>query len=185
MAVFNKLEGGKVLRITSVPLFIAKENQEMLWKLIHHIPHVESMDYSYKVKWFKSIIENVYESDISNLSLREINVKTIEYICYLMKNTQQQTDNQNQEDMQMDKPTQEPFHHFQNKVSSEMREKENQKDIYSIKFEEINKEYEKMLDKKPPIVPIFESIKDEPIQNLEELVKNHLLNTPFLQDEGS
>lgn len=165
-------------------LFIAKENQEMLWKLIHHIPHVESMDYSYKVKWFKSIIENVYESDMSNLSLREINVKTIEYICYLMKNTQQQPNKQYHQDIQMDKSKQEPFHQFQNEVYYEMREKENQKDIYSIKYEQINKEYEKMLDKKPPIVPVFESIKDEPMQNLEELVKIHLLSTPFQQDDG-
>lgn len=159
-------------------LFIKKENQEMLWRIIHHIPIVNQMEYSYKVKWFKSIIENIYESDTKMSSLREINKKTVEYICFILK---RQNEASNLDSLVQDSSIRDSSIRNSSMKDSQFREEVFE---YTSTLQQREKEYEKMLDKTPPNAPIFESIKDEPIANLEELVKNHELSRGLYIDQS-
>lgn len=144
-------------------LYIHQENQEILWKVANRIPQFQQINTSIKKKWFKSVIQMFYEREpiVQTVDeLREINRKTIQYICQCIVEKNKVEENNVEKNNSL--------------IPLESRNfTENKTEIYSNLFNTRKKEYETQ-----PVLPEnldFSIEKDEPIQNMEELIEQHRL----------
>jgi len=147
--------------------YIHPENQEILWKTIHQIPYIQQLDETYKMNWFKSIIEKFHQANphISTFDdLMVLNRQTILYIQSWIVEQQKQ---------RMSVCAAAPIPSVTESVASRNLQ-ENKTEMYTNMFSERNKEYEKMVEKPGKTDISFEESRDEPLQNIEELVKRHL-----------
>jgi len=152
-------------------LYIHRENQTILWNIIHKIPAVQNMNEEIKTQWFKSIIESfhtTYPTISSFEELREINRQTILFIKEQFHKKQTLEIQQNVSPLDAI-----PSRNLQ----------ENKEEIFSNMFSERNKEYEKMMEKKAPPPLSFEPTKDEPLKNMDELVKQQVLEREWMEKE--
>ena len=160
-------------------LYIHPENQEILWKTIHSVAFVQNIDETYKMEWFKSIIERFHLSNPNVINfdeLREMNSKTIEYMCGSIKEIIKQFKSNPLESRGIGRSPPESI--------ASRTQLENKTEVYTSVFSERNKDYEKMLEKPTASVDAqFKDSKDEPITNMDELIKKHIMERELMEKE--
>jgi hypothetical protein len=167
-------------------LYINEGNQRILWSTIKSLPvFTRNIADEEKAIWFKEIIGYMYEKNkhrkLTNTQLQELNKDTISYMIRELQTIQHnrshvesysnssltgslQSSNMNM----LSKPN--PF--LEPSASHRM---ESKSESYSKQFLERQKEYEDMNRKIEPPRPVFqEQVEDGAIDNMEELVKQHL-----------
>jgi len=150
-------------------LFIHSQNQSLLWNIISNMDITRTIFVEgspQKSIWFKNIIEEFYIKyygrKLSLDELRELNRQVITYMVDNLKTIHRNTAKPQlvQTQVQLEPQT----------VYSRNAPQE-----YNEQFDKRQKEYETMVKKPlPPEVNFSENIKDEPISNMEELIKEQM-----------
>jgi len=168
-------------------LYIHEGNQRILWYTIKNLPmFARNIADEEKTLWFKKIIGHMYEKNkhrkLTNIQLQELNKDTISYMIRELQKIQHirpqiesysnrsfaTTNLQSSGLNSFSKPN--PF--IEPSASHRM---ESKSESYSKQFLERQKEYEDMNRKIEPPRPVFqEQVEDAAIENMEELVKQHL-----------
>ena len=167
-------------------LYIHEGNQRILWSTIKSLPmFTRNIADEEKAIWFKKIIGYIYEENkhrkLTNIQLQALNRDTISYMIKELQIIQQNqqrvesysnsslTSNLQSSDLNiLSKPN--PF-----LEPSSSHRMENKSQSYSKQFLERQKDYEDMNRKIEPPRPVFqEQVEDGAIDNMEELVKQHL-----------
>jgi hypothetical protein len=157
-------------------LYIHEGNQRILWSTIKSLPMFTSnVADEEKAIWFKEIIGYMYEKNkhrkLTNIQLQELNKDTISYMInqlQIIQRNRQRAESNFTNSLQSSKPN--PF--LEPSASHRM---ESKSESYSKQFLERQKEYEDMNRKIEPPRPVFqEQLEDGAIDNMEELVKQHL-----------
>jgi hypothetical protein len=167
-------------------LYIHEGNQRILWYTIKNLPmFARNIADEEKTLWFKKIIGHMYEKNkhrkLTNIQLQELNKDTISYMIRELQKIQHNrsqiesysnrsfaTNLQSSGLNSFSKPN--PF--IEPSASHRM---ESKSESYSKQFLERQKEYEDMNRKIEPPRPVFqEQVEDGAIENMEELVKQHL-----------
>jgi hypothetical protein len=157
-------------------LYIHEGNQRILWYTIKSLPMFTSnIADEEKTIWFKQIVGYMYETNkhrkLTNIQLQELNKDTISYMIkelQIIQRNRQKTESNFTNNLQSSNPN--PF--LEPSASHRMEIKS---ESYSKQFLERQKEYEDMNRKIEPPRPVFqEQIEDGAIDNMEELVKQHL-----------
>jgi len=171
-------------------LYIHEGNQRILWYTIKSLPMFTSnVADEEKTIWFKKIVGYMYETNkhrkLTNIQLQELNKDTISYMIkqlqiiqrnrqnaeyYSNSNTNTSFTNSLQSSNLNASSKPNPF--LEPSASHRM---ESKSESYSKQFLERQKEYEDMNRKIEPTHPVFqEQLEDGAIDNMEELVKQHL-----------
>ena len=151
-------------------LYISRQNQETLWNVIHKNKsmsiELSRFNHEDKIKWFQSIIEKFYkENQYNNLNQNDINLLNKNTILFMINTIRQQSS--------------QPAQTFSNKQFDtnygEPIIKNNKKDAYFSEFEQRQKEYNAMSEKKAPdAIDFTENIEtDEAIVDMKELLEKH------------
>jgi hypothetical protein len=121
--------------------------------------------------WFKNIIEEfyikIYGKQLSIVELRELNRQVISYMIENLREFQKKLTRQ---PVIAETPKQNVFH--EHKTEYSRNSAAGNSEIYNDLFSKRQKDYEAMVTKPlPPKVEFSETLKDEPISNMEELIK--------------
>jgi len=157
-------------------LFIHSENQVLLWNLISNMDITKAVFVEgspQKSAWFKNIIEEFYIKNYSrNLTmndLRDLNRSVISYMVENLRSVQ----NRNiayRAEAQKKVVYQEPQTVYSR--NNQQQSIVNKTDEYNEQFSRRQQDYESMVKKpSPPEANFSDNIKDEPISNMEELLK--------------
>jgi hypothetical protein len=155
-------------------LFIHSENQTLLWNIISNMEITNAVFVQgspQKSIWFKNIIEEfyikIYGKQLSLVELRELNRQVISYMIENLREFQKKVTRQ---PVIAETPKQNVFHEHQTEYSRNSAV--GNSEIYNDLFSKRQKDYEAMVTKPlPPKVEFSETLKDEPISNMEELIK--------------
>ena len=156
-------------------LFIHPENQKIIWETIHRHSSIESIHPSVRTDWFKSVVKKMYETipkpwfqqKMTTEQLNTINQATIKYMIndlkpVILQQPQQQSTQSHQ-----------PFSNNSSSIFSE--NKSHHTSVIQSRFIEKQKEMESFMNTKPPSEVNFKIDEiDEPISNMEELIKQHM-----------
>ena len=150
-------------------LYICRENQELLWNFMNNNPKLQNsglqnLDYQQKVNLFKNTIHNIYiqltnqdlnVSDLNNLNRTTI-LNLINSVGELANQKPQKTEN--------------------TLINTPPIVENNRKERYINEFEERQKMYHSMVEKKAPENIDFTEKSDfgEPNNNMDELLKKHV-----------
>ena len=150
-------------------LYICRENQELLWNFMNNNPKLQNsglqnLDYQQKVNLFKNTIHNIYiqltnqdlnVSDLNNLNRTTI-LNLINSVGELANQKPQKTENII--------------------INTPPIVENNRKERYINEFEERQKMYHSMVEKKAPENIDFTEKSDfgEPNNNMDELLKKHV-----------
>lgn len=155
-------------------LYIHPENQKIIWETIHRHSSIESIHPSVRTDWFKGVVKKMYEmipkqwfqQKITTEQLNTINQATIKYMINDLKPVI----------LQHPQSHQQAFSNNNVNSSSIFSEnKSNHTDVIQERFLEKQKEMESMLNIKSPSQVNFKIDEiDEPISNMEELIKQHM-----------
>jgi hypothetical protein len=151
-------------------LYIHDENQEILWRLFDKLPYIIKNSYNpnllkYKEILFKETIEYFYEENktkqLSVFELEQLNKDTLIYINEKLVKT------------------------YYIPVKAESNESTSFSNIISVsKTETVSTEYIPYKDKPNTLNPFSETIEDEPISNMDELIeiykKQRIADEPLL-----
>lgn len=145
-------------------LFIHPQNQSLLWNIISNMDITKTIfleGSTQKSIWFKNIIEEFYIKHYGrNLSLDELRELNRQAIAHMMENLKT---------MYKSSPRQRLVHA---QVEPQTIYSRSAPQEYNEQFDRRQKEYETMVKKPlPPEVNFSENIKDEPISNMEELIR--------------
>ena len=164
-------------------LFIHPENQKIIWETIHRHSSIESIHPSVRTDWFKGVVKKMYETipkpwfqqKMTTDQLNMINQATIKYMINDLKpvilQQPQYTSHQQQSHQQH---SQQPFSN-NNSASIFSENKSQSTDAIQERFLEKQKEMENMLNVKAPSQMNFKIDEiDEPISNMDELIKQHI-----------
>ena len=156
------------------------ENQELLWNIMNQTPYLTSM-LSYqtteqKQVWFKNIIQTFYQQNshktLDKAQLNQLNKDTLSYMVNIVKGAPPPN---GAESAYLQQRNQRTVDTFQPKIETPEIIPDNRANIFNQQFSARQKEYETMLDKKPPLEPDFkEPLSDGAISNMDELIKRHL-----------
>jgi hypothetical protein len=178
-------------------LYITKENQEMLWTLIHKTPQIntyfENKTSSEKTEWFKHAIQTFYAKhqfrELSIPELQEVNKDTLTYMLHYVRPVSYGMQTVASEaawpkpvaseaawpkpvasEAAWPKPTT-----MQNQpVFSRNQSGLNSGNTMESQFQVRQQEYTQMLDKPTPdSVNFREKVDDQAISNMEELIEQH------------
>jgi len=155
-------------------LFIHSENQTLLWNVISNMDITKSVFVEgspQKNAWFKNIIEEFYIKNYGrNLSvpdLRELNRSVIAHMTENLRSIQNRSAVSYQQNQTVYQEPQTLYSRNNQPVSNI-----NKSDEYNQQFSRRQQEYENMMKKpNPPEVKFSDNIKDEPISNMEELLR--------------
>ena len=158
-------------------LYVVKENQEMLWNIINNNTFVQQyfakVGVDKKPQWFRDIISKFYEQNsgqkMSINDLHTINKSTIAYMI---------NDIRVQEAKSIPGYVDSDAYRFQsNGIYTPPIVPDNRKEMYTNQFDQRQKEYQQMTEKKAPKEIDFRDNveKDTAITNMDELMKQQLL----------
>lgn len=166
-------------------LFIHTENQTLLWNIISNMDITNAIFVQgspQKSIWFKNIIEEFYirhyGKNLTPTNLRELNREVIAYMVENLKSMYKRPTQvvhapaaQTQPIyLQKEAQTKTPYREPQTEYSRNSGG--GNADVYNDLFNKRQKDYESMSAKPlPPEVNFSENLKDEPISNMEELIK--------------
>lgn len=156
-------------------VYVTPENQKLLWTVLHKNPLIlqvfSTNQTKQKEQWFKSIIEEIFNQNrfktISKRDLQQLNQDTLNYMIqqlrdYVIKNQppQQNVSTPGSQNIKIDTP---PI------------QQSNRQEIFNNQFQQRQKEYEQMSEKKAPdTIDFRDKADDEPISNIDELLKSHM-----------
>ena len=144
--------------------YLNESNQSMIWKVINNAPQVIQYFKQYppgtKEQWFQSIIKNVYyQFNGSNLSLKELNKRTLDFMLQSIETQPHQ---------QQKAPQLQPSFVDQTNFIKPREQ------IVSEQFELRKKEYESMTKKTVPKPEFTNAIKDEAINDIGSAVEEYM-----------
>jgi len=162
-------------------LFIHNENQVLLWNVISNMDLTKAIFVEgspQKSVWFKNIIEEFYIKNygvnMSTQQLKELNKQVIAYMVENLKTIYQNTSRstnlvRNNTPMQS-VPYQEPQTVYSR--NNQQASVSNKSEEYTDQFSKRQQDYDAMTKKPQPVeINFTENIKDEPISNMEELIR--------------
>ena len=161
-------------------LYVHPENQEILWNIMNQNPYLNSLlsyqSLEQKQEWFKNIIQTFYQQNshkiLDKTQLNQLNKDTLSYMINYAKASPGPS---TVESSYLTQKNQRTVETFQTKISTPPIVPDNRADIFNQQFNTRQKEYETMLDKKPPTEPDFkEPLGDGVISNMDELIKRHM-----------
>jgi hypothetical protein len=154
-------------------LYVHPDNQTLLWKIIDNNDMVTQFfsrsSPQIKDKWFKEIIRMFYEKMgarmMSSQELMQVNRDTISYVISTIK---EEMDRRAQS-MNPNFPTQKEG------ISTPPVVKENKQELLNQQFDMRQQNYQQMFDRKAPDnIDFREKLEDEPIANMEDIIKSHM-----------
>ena len=168
----------KILPIIKITMsnFIHPENQKLLWNTIQKVPLFNAnISIQNQNFWFKQIIGDFYNRNqyrkLNSLELQELNKETIGYMIKQLKNISPTS--VQPPPPQIPQPIGELKPNFFTEPTSHRIESKSES--YSRQFLERQNDYNSMIKKEIPPEPNFQDkIDDVAIDNMEELVKQHL-----------
>lgn len=165
-------------------LFISEKNQQLLWNIINNNQDIKNLDLEFKSNWFKQTISIYYEKYINTyLTTKNIIDINKEFILHIKNDIKFIKEYNSKKDEENKKYIQEIEE--QEKYKNQQKEKQ-EKESYlnsynsetkedgdiSRNFHERQTEYTNLLTPKPPDdVDFSETKDDEPITNIDELLK--------------
>ena len=158
-------------------LYIHPENQELLWKIVNKNPLIQSYFSSYppniRETWFKQTISSFYEQNRNNVTnseqLYEINKNTLSYMIQDVKRNVEFMEQNRSQQPRTPQPT-------PTDLLKPYSVTENKEDRFTDQYQQYQKNYQSMFDKKvPESIDFREQFNDPPISgNMEDLVQRHL-----------
>jgi len=152
-------------------LFIHSENQQLLWNIINKTEHFQRFfhpgsQFDPNV-WFRNIIQSFYVQNQSNITnSADLNQLNRIVITHMVENLKGKLE------------PREPSAINQNSIGSQFTRNsfmESKEEIYNRQFKERQQQYNSLLEKpKPPTVNFGDTIKDEVISNMDEVMKAHM-----------
>jgi len=152
-------------------LFIHSENQKLLWNIINKTEHFQRFFHPGSQfdpnLWFRNIIQSFYQQNQSRINnSAELNQLNRIVITHMVENLKGKLE------------IREPSTINHNSIGSQFTRNsyvESKEDIYNRQFKERQQQYNSLLEKpKPPIVNFGDTIKDEVISNMDEVMKAHM-----------
>lgn len=152
-------------------LFIHSENQKLLWNIINKIEHFQRFflpgsQFDPNI-WFRNIIQSFYHQNQSKvMNSTELNQLNRIVITHMVENLKQKLEYR------------EPSLIQQNLLGSQFTRNsfiESKEEKYNREFKEREQQYHSLLEKpKPPTANFGDTIKDEVISNMDEMMKAHM-----------
>jgi hypothetical protein len=184
----------KSVYILFMSLYILIENQKLIWETMNKIPQFQEYgkyDQTEQQKWFQHIIQQFYENNkfklLSVQELQQLNKETLGYMIRELKNIKVKTVTpvySNFSSPQYDRFDEPTVFTDKPHLASNSEKKQVTRDyLMEKKQEELNRqfsarqnEYSSMLKKGPGLEIDFRlpMDKDEPIENIEELIKSQV-----------
>jgi hypothetical protein len=184
----------KSVYILFMSLYILIENQKLIWETMNKIPQFQEYgkyDQTEQQKWFQHIIQQFYENNkfklLSVQELQQLNKETLGYMIRELKNIKVKTVTpvySNFSSPQYDRFDEPTVFTDKPHLASNSEKKQVTRDyLLEKKQEELNRqfsarqnEYSSMLKKGPGLEIDFRlpMDKDEPIENIEELIKSQV-----------
>lgn len=158
-------------------LYVHPDNQTLLWNIIDNNEMVTQFfsrsPPQIKDKWFKEIIRMFYEKTgnkmMNNHELLQINRDTISYVISTLKEELERRSTVTNQPMNQNFPIQ-PTNIYTPPVI-----KENKQEALNQQFDMRQKNYQDMFDRKAPEnIDFREKIDDEPMSNMEDIIKSHM-----------
>lgn len=160
--------------------YVHPENQQLLWNILQNTELITQFFSKYepihKERWFKSVIQMFYEKNKHiHIDLQELNRLNRETLSYMVNSIRDR----------IAEPPTSPLSYTPSPVPSLSQppstafSRENiqnsRQEVFQSQFQERQKEYESLLDKKKPSeIDFREKEKDTAITNMDDLIKNHI-----------
>jgi hypothetical protein len=199
--IIDKYKHKSVYILFVMSLYILIENQKLIWETMNKIPQFQEYgkyDQTEQQKWFQHIIQQFYENNkfklLSVQDLQQLNKETLGYMIRELKNIKVKTVTpvySNFSSPQYDRFDEPTVFTDKPHLASNSEKKQVTRDyLMEKKQEELNRqfsarqnEYSSMLKKGPGLEIDFRlpMDKDEPIENIDELIKSqvHQRNIEF------
>ena len=150
-------------------LYVSAQNQKLLWEVLHknelvHRVFVGPSTQRQKEDWFKSVVQLFYEQNkYRNITKRDLNEVNRETLIYMTNKLREHLT-----------PKTAPLTNVNN-ISTPPIVPDNREDFFNQQFTARQKEYEQMNEKKvPETVDFGDKLEDQPISNMEDLIKQHM-----------
>jgi hypothetical protein len=150
-------------------LYVSAQNQKLLWEVLHKNELVNRVFFGpsnqrQKEDWFKSVVQLFYEQNkYRNITKRDLNEVNRETLIYMTNKLREHLT-----------PKTAPLTNANN-ISTPPIVPDNREDFFNQQFTARQKEYEQMNEKKvPENVDFGDKLDDQPISNMEDLIKQHM-----------
>lgn len=157
-------------------LYVNPDNQKLLWNIINKHPKIteyfSNKPSENKTYWFQSCIGYIYENiKYENLTiemLQHYNKETLKYMLgTIIKEPTINNDLRNE--IQYSRTN------IEQNISQSIQQNLSKSDLLNKNFTIRQKEYEDMVEKKvPDTIDFRDKIDDEPISNMDEVLRTHL-----------
>ena len=167
--------------------YVHPENQQLLWNILQNTELVTQFFSKYepihKERWFKSVIQMFYEKNKHNhIDLQELNRLNRETLSYMMSSIRERVTEPPSLPVPAPAPAPAPAPNPAPSLSqppSTAFSRENiqhyRQEAFQSQFQERQKEYESLLEKKSPTeIDFREKEKDTAITNMDDLIKTHI-----------
>jgi hypothetical protein len=156
-------------------IYVTPENQKLLWSVLHKNPLITQVFSANQIQqkelWFKTIIENFFNQyrfkTLSKRDLQQLNQDTLNYMIQQLREhlSKNQTPKQN-----VSVPSSQ-----NTMIDTPPIPQNNRQDVFNNQFQQRQKEYEQMSEKKAPdTIDFRDKVDDEPISNMDELIRTHM-----------
>jgi hypothetical protein len=177
-------------------LYIQSENQQMLWGIVNRTAYISNFfsphQIEHKEQWFKAVIRMFYEQykdhNLDINSLQELNRNTIAYMIKSINDRMQTAAPQistpseihpaaNQQQSYMSPITTPTNQYSPVPLTSRdpMQQSNANHSQLNAQFNQRQQDYQSLLEKKAPAeIDFRDSVKDEAISNMDELIQSHI-----------
>jgi hypothetical protein len=157
-------------------LYVNPENQKLLWNIINKHPKIteyfSSRSSENKTVWFQSCIGYIYENiKYENLTIEKLQHYNKETLKYMLSTISKEPPNSKAKynEMQYNTPN------IERNLPQTLPQNISKSDLMNKNFAIRQKEYEDMIEKKvPDTIDFRDKIDDEPISNMDEVLRTHL-----------
>jgi hypothetical protein len=157
-------------------LYVNPENQKLLWNIINKHPKIteyfSNKPSENKTYWFQSCIGYIYENiKYENLTIEMLQHYNKETLKYMLSTIIKQPtiNNDLRNEMQYSRTN------IEQNMSQTIQHNIPKSDLLNQSFAIRQKEYEDMVEKKvPDTIDFRDKIDDEPISNMDEVLRTHL-----------
>lgn len=158
--------------IVQMTLYVNPENQKLLWNIINK--HPKTIEYFYnrpsenKTFWFQTCVGYIYENiKYENLTIEKLQHYNKETLKYMLSTiTKEAPINNNLRNK---------IQYNRENTEQSVAQNVSKSDLLNKNFAIRQKEYEDMIEKKvPDTIDFRDKIDDEPISNMDEVLRTHL-----------
>jgi len=156
-------------------LYVTPENQKLLWSVLHKNPLIAQVFSANQIQqkelWFKTIIENFFNQyrfkTLSKRDLQQLNQDTLNYMIQQLREHLSKSQPPKQTVSVPSSPN--------IMIDTPPIPQNNRQDVFNNQFQQRQKEYEQMSEKKAPdTIDFRDKVDDEPISNMDELIRTHM-----------